>query len=54
MHVNCPEPMPEDGYSNDAWATGYCSATDQRMSYQQTLYISLFFDCANTNNAGGE
>lgn len=33
-----------------AWATGYCGVVDPRMSCQQMLHISLFFDGTNNND----
>ncbi|MGU7780926.1 hypothetical protein [Burkholderia sp. PU8-34] len=54
MNVKWPEHMPEGGRlsskeADAAWSTGYCSVADLRMSCQQTLHISLFFD-STTNN----
>ncbi|CAN0626796.1 conserved protein of unknown function [Burkholderia multivorans] len=55
MNVKWPEPMPEGGRlqnpeANEAWATGYCSVADLKLTCQQTLHVSLFFDGTNNND----
>jgi hypothetical protein len=51
--------MPEGGRlqsreADDAWAMGYCSVADPKLTCQQTLHVSLFFDGTNNNDKGGE
>jgi hypothetical protein len=54
MTLKWPEPMPDHGrllQSDDAWMTGLMRVIDPKMSCQQTLNITLFFDGTNNNDA---
>src|ERR1700738_1662839 len=53
MTLKWPEPMPDKGrlsQSDDAWMTGLMRVIDAKMSCQQTLNITLFFDGTNNND----
>ncbi|MBU9517051.1 DUF2235 domain-containing protein [Burkholderia multivorans] len=55
MNVKWPEPMSAVGRlvsreAEDARMMGYCRVAGERMSCQQTLHISLFFDGTNNND----
>ncbi|KML49296.1 hypothetical protein VL15_27895 [Burkholderia cepacia] len=55
MNVQWPERMPDGGRLSSkevdaAWSTGYCRMVDPRVSCQQTVHISLFFDGTNNND----
>src|ERR1700712_1097950 len=54
MTLKGPEQMPENGrlsQSDDAWMSGLMRVVDAKMSCQQTLNITLFFDGTNNNDA---
>jgi hypothetical protein len=56
MTLKWPEQMPENGrlsQSDDAWMSGLMRVVDAKMSCQQTLNITLFFDGTNNNDAEG-
>ncbi len=53
MTLKWPEQMPDNGrlsQSDDAWMTGLMRVIDPKMSCQQTLNITLFFDGTNNND----
>lgn len=55
MKLTWPEPMPEQGRlstgeSDAAWASGVCLVVAPKLSCQQVLNITLFFDGTNNND----